>query len=152
MLGNLAGALEWQHTSLVVDDVDLALDFYSSNFGYSRILEVRGMAEPIQSMLGLKEVTCDLIQAVSPIQEHVLEFIAFHNVPDGADERLPIWAGHCHVAFVVKDIAEALAAVKANGGVPIGEVTRFPDSLAVYCWDPAGTIFELEQRTDAAPS
>lgn len=147
-MAGTAGAWAWHHTSIVVDDIDRAVAFHREQFGFAVSLEVRGMAEPIQRMLGLASITCDLVQGAAPMSAHVLEFIEFHNRPADADERLPIWPGRAHVAFVVVDIEAALNAVTAAGGSPVGEITDFAEGPAVYCWAPGGGVIELEEWRD----
>jgi Glyoxalase/Bleomycin resistance protein/Dioxygenase superfamily len=149
-LTGAAGILTWHHTSIVVDNLDQAVAFHRDQFGFVVVLEARGMAEPIQRMLGLTGITCDLIQAVSPVSNHFIEFIEFHNRPPGVNEMLPIWPGRAHTAFVVTDIERALSTVTASGGRPIGEITDFPEGPAVYCWAPGGGVIELEEHLTAA--
>ena len=138
-------ALIWHHTSVVVDDIDQAVAFYDSQLGFDVTLETRGMAELIQQMLGVAGITCDLVQGSSPLSPHILELIAFHNIPEHADSRLPIWPGSSHLAFVVPDLPAAVRSLITAGGRPVGQVTEFPEGPAVYCWTPGGAVLEFEQ-------
>lgn len=144
-MAGAAGAWAWHHTSVVVDDIDRAVAFHRDGLGFSISLEARGMAAPIQQMLGLSDIRCDLVQGSSPISRHVLEFIQFYDIPANADRRLPIWPGRSHIAFLVPDLDAAVGAITTAGGRPVGEITDFPEGPAIYCWAPGGGVIEFEQ-------
>jgi quercetin dioxygenase-like cupin family protein/predicted enzyme related to lactoylglutathione lyase len=141
-----ARPLTWEHTALAVADLDRAIAFYREVFGYAVCSEERGMTDLIQKLVGLPGVECDLAQLRSPISGHVLELIAFRNVPAGREEHGPTRPGTGHVSFVVDDLDSALTAVKRLGGAALGEVTPFPDGRRVYCRDPSGTAIELAEH------
>lgn len=140
------------HTSTVVHDIDDAVAFLRDSVGFQIRFEVRAMTDLIQSMLGLPGISCDLVQGVTPGSDHLLEFIAFHQVPIGCDHRLPVRPGQGHLAYLVSDLDAALAAVRRVGGTPIGAITEFAEGPAVYCAMPSGGVLELEQPHRTAPS
>ena len=142
-----AHARAWEHTALAVTNLDRAIAFYHKAFGYEVFLgPERGMSEQIASVAGLPSLECDLAQLRSAISGHVLELLAFRNVPLGSEEHGPTRPGSGHVSFVVDDLETALAAVERLGGSPLGEVTCFPDGRRVYCRDPSGTAIELAEH------
>lgn len=140
------------HTSTVVEDVDEAVAFLRDSFGFEIRFEARAMTELIQSMLGLPGISCDLVQGVTPVSDHVLEFITFRDVPISCDPRLPVRPGQGHVAYLVSDLDAALVAVRSAGGIPIGAITEFAEGPAVYCAMPRGGVLELEQPHRRATS
>ena len=147
-LANPTGAWGWHHTSLAVNDLDGAIAFYRGVFGYEVIFEERSMTDQIQSMVGLPGLIGDIAQLRSPISGHVLELIAFRQVPAGREDHGPTRPGTAHVAFKVADLDRALQAMRQFGAELIGEITQFSEGRAVYCREPSGTVFELEEVQD----
>jgi catechol 2,3-dioxygenase-like lactoylglutathione lyase family enzyme len=135
----------WEHTALAVADLGRAIAFYRQALGYKVLFKECGMSEQIRSLVGLPTVECELAQLCSPISDHILELIAFRNVPLGSEEHGPTRSGSSHVSFVVEDLATALTAVTRLGARPLGEVTCFPDGRRVYCRDPSGNVIELAE-------
>jgi predicted enzyme related to lactoylglutathione lyase len=138
-------AWRWHHTSLAVTDIDQAVAFYQAAFGYEVLLLEREMTDRIQRIVGLAGLRCDLAQLRSPLSGHVLELIAFHDVPAGKETHGPTRAGAAHVAFQVQDLDRALREVQRHGAALIGEITRFPEGRCAYCREPSGTVFELQE-------
>ena len=143
----------WHHTSLAVNDLDTAVAFYREAFGYELKFQERGMSDQIASMTGIDGLTCDLAQLRSACSDHVLELIAFHlpSRETAPLEPAPLRPGAAHVAFSVADLEAALAAVEALGAVRVGRITGFSEARSVYCREPAGSFFEMEElRADPA--
>ena len=138
----------WHHTSLAVRDLDVATAFYRDAFGYELLFRERGMSRQIASMTGIDGLTCDLAQLRSARSDHLLELIAFHPPPPGAapqPEGAPLRPGAAHVAFAVEDLDAALASVEALGAARLGRITEFSEGRSVYCREPAGSFFEMEE-------
>lgn len=136
----------WAHTCLTVTDLDVAIEFYVSAFGYEVVFEARGLTDQIERMLGRSGVSCDLAHLRLSGSEHVLELISFlHHAPGDEEPRGLTRAGAGHVAFVVPELEVASAAVERLGAVRLGEVTRFSEGRSLYLRDPAGAIFELDE-------
>lgn len=136
----------WDHTCLAVSDLDRAVSFYQSAFGYEVVLENRGIRELIQQLVGLAGIRADLVQLRSPASGHILELIAFQGVPPGREDHGPTRPGAAHVAFRVKNIDFALEEVQKLGATLIGELTTFPQGRVAYCREPAGSVFELSEH------
>ncbi|WP_405150227.1 gamma-glutamylcyclotransferase [Sphaerisporangium sp. NBC_01403] len=136
----------WHHSGVVVPDLDEAVDFHRRALGFEVVFEARGMTDLIRATVGLPGIRCDLAQCVSPVSGQRLELLAFHDVPAGADPRLPVWPGIGHTAYLVDDIDLALAELTAAGGELIGRVTEYAEGRAAYCWTPSRTVVELEEQ------
>ena len=141
----------WDHTSLAVDDLDLSMEFYRKTFGYALVFAERGMAKEIRSMMGLARLTCDLGQMSHPLSGQRLELIAFRG-HDAPPQSHPLAAGAGHIGFEVENLDAALAVVVANGAVPIGAVTDFPEGRSTYCREPGGSFFELSEMNEEPPA
>ncbi len=135
----------WDHTSLAVANLDDALAFYQTAFGYETLFVERDMTAQIQRIVGLPGLRCDLAQLRSPISGHTLELIAFRAVPLGHENHGPTRVGAAHLAFTVRDLGAAVEEVRALGATMLGEATDFEDGRSVYCREPSGTVFELHQ-------
>jgi catechol 2,3-dioxygenase-like lactoylglutathione lyase family enzyme len=136
-----AATTEFDHASLAVDDLDAAVRFYEAAFGYE--LSFRDtQTEAIAALTGVPGASCALAQLAHPAGGAVLELVRFDGPGGGTDG-----VGRGHVAFRVRDLAPALAAVTALGARPIGETVRFATGRAVYAREPGGSIFELYEPT-----
>ena len=147
-------ATSWHHSSLAVSDLDAAIAFYRDAFGYEVAFEERGMSDQIADMAGIEGLTCDLAQLRSALGDHVLELIAFHPPERGTPplEAAPLRPGAAHIAFAVEDIEAALDAVEALGAARVGRIAEFDEGRSVYCREPAGSFFEMEEfRKAPAP-
>jgi len=51
----IAGAVGGEHMCLAVEDVDQAVAFYRSAFGYQPVFEARGMTDLMRGIVGVPE-------------------------------------------------------------------------------------------------
>ena len=130
---------EIDHVAIAVEDLDAAIDYYSSTFGASVAHRERVERDGVEE--ALIAVADSYIQLVSPIRDDspVAKFL----------ERKG--EGLHHVGYRVADCGEALAAVKAAGGKLIDEAPR-PGSRGttvafVHPKGAFGTLVELVQET-----
>ena len=149
---NGARASSWDHTSLSVTDLDAAIRFYESAFGFSVVFEARGLASQAASITGIPGMRFDLAHLVSPLSPHRLELIQF-SAPESLESdglsNAPTAPGRGHVSFVVEDLERAIAAVETLGARQIGSVTSFAEGRSVYFVEPSGTVIELEEGSAA---
>ena len=105
------------------------------------------MSDQIADMAGIEGLTCDLAQLRSALGDHVLELIAFRPPERGTPppEGAPLRPGAAHIAFAVEDIEAALDAVEALGAARVGRIAEFDEGRSVYCREPAGSFFEMEE-------
>jgi catechol 2,3-dioxygenase-like lactoylglutathione lyase family enzyme len=140
----------WVHTGLAVNDLDRSSTFYQRAFAYEVVFCERGITREIEDVTGIKGQVCDLAQLRNRYSDHVLELLQFRGF-ESDDHRVPqapLRPGEAHVAFVVDDLDRALSFVQSLGASPLGKIASFPEGRAVYCREPGGTFFELEEETD----
>ena len=135
----------WAHTGLAVRDLEVASAFYQGAFGYEVVFRENGIGREIADITGVEGQMCDLVQLLSPNSGHVLELLQFHGFEASEPATAPLRPGQAHVAFVVEDLEEALRHVRSLGATMIGTIAEFPEGRAVYCREPGGTFFELEE-------
>lgn len=141
----MTSAWAWHHTGLSVDDLSKALKFYQSSFGFTPVFEAMDMSDLIENLTGVQGLRADLVQCKSTISDQVLELIKFRNIPQDADQLLPIRPGRIHNAFLVEDLEAAIAEVERNGGKLFGSITEFSEGRAAYLSDGSGNAIELEE-------
>jgi len=141
-----ARAWRWHHAGYAVADLDAAIAFHRSTFGFEVVFEVRGLDDLIQQVTGVPGLTVDLAQLADPNGPTVLELLCFHDVPGDIDPDLPVRPGMAHAAFSVQDLDAALTALRAEGGSLVGAVTHFAEGRGVYCRTGVGTVVELLEQ------
>lgn len=135
----LAGAA---HAQTALDSVRIAAKdtvalakFYQAAFGMQ---EVNRVENP-----GGTEVFVNFGATVEAAKANKSPLmILFHRDSDDVKDPIP------HIIFIVKDMAKAVAAVKAAGGTMSGEPRPFKgsDTVLGFAVDPAGNRVELIQR------
>ena len=141
---------KWHHSSLAVRDLDEAIRFYTTAFGFEVDFREDGMSEQIASIAGEPDLTCDIAQLRHPASEQVFELVAFQSARgDPMPLSKPFAPGAGHVAFVTGDLDSLMKGVEALGATRLGEVTLFEEGRCVYYREPAGSFFELEEECRA---
>lgn len=147
--------IRWHHASLTVDEIDPAIAFFGTVFGFEPLFIERGMADDIAAMTGKPNLICDFTQMRAEGYPLILELIAFRSeveMPPAAD-ALPWRPGAGHVAFHVDDFEGTIARAVAAGACVLGRAIEFPGGRAVYCQSPGGAFFEIELlHSSAEPS
>ncbi|MBM3522601.1 MAG: hypothetical protein FJX57_06560 [Alphaproteobacteria bacterium] len=136
------------HAGLATGDLDASLAFYCGNFGYEIVFrddDLKDMVARLTESPGLR-VRLAQIQRPGEATVELLEFrprdLPTHAPPRACgDGRTPMG----HLAFAVTDIEAALRDLRAAGAAPIGEIVMFPEGRCIYCREPGGTVFELEE-------
>jgi catechol 2,3-dioxygenase-like lactoylglutathione lyase family enzyme len=117
----------------MVDDVDSAVDFYTTHFGFS----VRSNAAP-----AFADVVRDNLRLLlsGPASS------AGRPMPDG---RTPEPGGWNRIHFVVEDIAAEIERLRAAGVKFRNDVVSGPGGRQILAEDPAGNLIELFQPATA---
>ena len=147
------GVISFVHIGLVVEDLDETIRFLSllgldcgepGTFG----------GEWIDGIIGLEDVTVEVVMARAPDGSDLFEVVRFHSPSAGAREPAPAAnrPGLRHVAFKVDDVRGVVDRVRAAGWDTVGEIVDFEETfLLCYVRGPEGLIVELAERLDRAP-
>ena len=91
------------HISLAVNSIKKGIYFYTNVFEYRVIFEEDNMTKQIQSITGLKEISCNIVQLKSDFVGNVLELIEFKNYQSiNTQISHPLYPGCAHIGFIVK--------------------------------------------------
>ena len=134
------------HISLAVNSIKKGIFFYTNVFEYRVMFEEENMTKQIQSMTGLKEISCNIVQLKSDFIGNVLELIEFKNYKSiNTQISHPLYPGCAHIGFIVKDLSKMIdIAIKYEARM-LGEITNFETGKSVYFTEPSGTFFEMEE-------
>ena len=117
----------------MVDDVEQAIDFYSTHFGF----EVRTSAAP---------AFADVVRGNLRILLSGPKSSAGRPMPDG---RQPEPGGWNRIHFIVDDIAAEVERLRAAGVTFRNDIVTGPGGRQILLEDPAGNPIELFQPADA---
>jgi len=150
---NRPGVTDFVHIGLVVEDLGETV----------RFLELLGFdcgkpgvfsGEWIGRIIGLDDVTVEVVMARGPDGTDVFEVVRFQSPSAGAQEAAPAAnrPGLRHVLFQVDDVRSVVDRVRAAGWDTIGEIVDYENTfLLCYVRGPEGLIVELAERLDATP-
>ena len=136
------------HVGIVVDDLGAAMAFFVA-LGLESQGQFTVEGEWVDRVVGLEGIEVDGAMLEAPDGLGRLELVKFKapSGPAGDHEAPANVPGIRHLAFVVDDIDDALARVRAHGGELVGEVERYGDIYRLcYVRGPEGIIVELAQR------
>ena len=137
--------LKIHHFSFSVNNIEKAIFFYKNAFGYELMFQENNMEKQIQSMTGIKNITCNIAQMKNDKDSNIIELIEFMNFKKNIKIDYPIHAGSSHVCFIVDNLSTMLEKIYNLGAIKLGEITKFESGLCVYCKEPAGSFFEMEE-------
>jgi catechol 2,3-dioxygenase-like lactoylglutathione lyase family enzyme len=113
----------------MVDDVEAAVDFYTTHFGF----ELRSSAAP---------AFADVVRGNLRLLLSGPKSSAGRPMPDG---RTPEPGGWNRMHFVVSDIASEVERLRAAGITIRNDINRGPGGSQILLEDPAGNPVELFQ-------
>ena len=134
---------------IVVDDLDAAKAFFTE-LG----MELEGQA-PVEGrhvdlLVGLENVRCEIAMMRTPDGHGRIELDKFHtptavrNEPENAPVNT---LGIRRIMFVVDDIEDVVARLRAHGAEPIGEITQYEDKYRLcYIRGPEGIMVALAEQ------
>lgn len=120
----MAGAIRFRY---IVDDVDKAIEFYSSNFDF-KVVEQYGSAIAILERDGVQLVVSGPMASASK------------PMPDGTK---PSPGGWSRMMIIVDDIEAEIARLKENGVKFRNDLMDNGPRKQILCLDPSGNIIEL---------
>jgi catechol 2,3-dioxygenase-like lactoylglutathione lyase family enzyme len=139
------------HVGVVVDDLEAAVAFFVE-LGMERV----GQATPVEGewvdrVVGLDDVKVDIAFVQTPDGHGRLELTTFRNpVATTAEPGAPAnTQGLRRIMFLVDDLDDTIARLRAHGGELVGEVARFEDIYRLcYLRGPGGVIVALSEEVD----
>ena len=146
------GVTDFVHVGLVVEDLDETVRFLTL-LGLECSEPGTFSGEWIGQIIGLEDVTVELVMVRGPDGRDVFEVVRFHSPSAGAQEPAPApnRPGLRHVAFKVDDVRAVVDRVREAGWETVGEIVDFENTfLLCYIRGPEGLIVELAERLDGA--
>jgi catechol 2,3-dioxygenase-like lactoylglutathione lyase family enzyme len=127
------GVTNFVHIGLVVEDLDESVRFLAL-LGFDCGEPGVFSGEWIDRIIGLENVTVEVVMARAPDGSDMFEVVRFHSPSAGAQELAPAAnrPGLRHVPFMVDDVRGASTASERAAGKPSGRssITRTPSSSA----------------------
>jgi catechol 2,3-dioxygenase-like lactoylglutathione lyase family enzyme len=142
------GVTNFVHVGLVVEDLDEAVRFLGLlgfECGEPGVLS----GEWIDRIIGLENVTVEVVMARGPDGSDMFEVVRFHSPSAGTGEPAPAAnrPGLRHIAFAVDDVRGVVDRVREAGWDTVGEIVDYENMfLLCYVRGPEGVIFELAER------
>ena len=153
-------AARYVHTNLTTRDWRRLARFYCDVFGCVPKPPERDLSGPwLDALTALKDAHLNGIHLCLPgfgPDGPTLEIFSYEVLEEAA-RPVVNRPGFGHLAFLVDDVAGALAAVEAAGGSAVGQVsgTDVPGVgrlRVVYARDPDGNILELQSWSQVPPT
>jgi catechol 2,3-dioxygenase-like lactoylglutathione lyase family enzyme len=147
-----SGVTNFVHVGLVVEDLDETVRFLALlglDCGEPGVLS----GEWIDRIIGLENVTVEVVMARAPDGSDIFEVVRFHAPSAGAQEPAPAAnrPGLRHIAFTVDDVRGVVDRVREAGWDTVGEIVAYENMfLLCYVRGPDGLIVELAERLDSA--
>jgi catechol 2,3-dioxygenase-like lactoylglutathione lyase family enzyme len=140
-----------EHIGIVVEDLGAATAFFVA-LGLEVEGETSVEGDLVDRINGLEGVRADVVILRAPEDHGSKLELAKYRSPayEGDDGPTPAPAnapGIRHVLFVVDDVEESLAALRAQGGELVGELVNYENIYWLcYVRGPAGIIVELAEK------
>jgi catechol 2,3-dioxygenase-like lactoylglutathione lyase family enzyme len=136
------------HVSVVVDDLEAATAFFSE-LGMDVEGEARVEGPWVDRVNAMDDVQVDIVMMQTPDGHGKLELTKFRNpplVPSAPAEAPPNTLGLRSVMFLVDDIDDVVARLRARGGDLMGEIAQYEDIYRLcYLRGPAHVIVALAE-------
>ena len=146
------GVTDFVHVGLVVEDLDETVRFLEL-LGFDCGEPGTFSGEWIDRIIGLEDVTVEVVMARGPDGSDVFEVVRFQSPTAGAQEPAPAAnrPGLRHIAFTVDDVRGVVDRVREAGWETVGEIVDYENTFRLcYVRGPEGLIVELAQRLDRA--
>jgi catechol 2,3-dioxygenase-like lactoylglutathione lyase family enzyme len=144
------GVTGFVHIGLVVEDLDEMVRFLSL-LGFDCGEPGVFSGDWIDRIIGLENVTVEIVMARVPGGGDVFEVVRFHSPSTGADETASPAnrPGLRHIALTVDDVRGVVDRVREAGWDTVGEIVDYENTFRLcYVRGPEGLIVELAERLD----
>ena len=144
------------HINLVVSNLEQSVRFYTELLGFKEVRRAHLEGEWIDSIVGLKGISADVVYLLAPAGEPRLELLCYKH-PQGKEipaNSLANTIGLRHIALRVNDIQTAVKRLKeanvkvisAPVAVPTNTITHEAGHKSLcYFLDPDGILLELAE-------
>ena len=137
------------HVSIIVDDLPAAVAFFTTlGLAFEGEMPVEGAW--VDRLNGLEGVQVDITTMLTPDGYSRLELTRFRTPKLVAAEPVnapPNTLGLRQIMFVVEDLDDTVARLRAHGSELIGEVVQYEDQYRLgYLRGPAGIIVALAEE------
>ncbi|MFM1755956.1 MAG: hypothetical protein RL621_880 [Bacteroidota bacterium] len=142
--------LNIRHTGFVVRDLEKFIKFYQG-FGLILVSKMIEEGEYIDKLVGMKNVKLEWAKLSLP-DGSLIELLKYHSHQDIENHQNNLQPSHrlgcSHVAFTVRNIAEAIEYVCSFGGSLKNSYQISPDNKVkvAYCYDMEGNILEIVEN------
>jgi catechol 2,3-dioxygenase-like lactoylglutathione lyase family enzyme len=144
------GVTNFVHVGLVVEDLDETVRFLAL-LGFDCGKPGVFSGDWIDRIIGLKNVTVEVVMARGPDGRDMFEVVRFHSPAAGGGEPEPAAnrPGLRHIAFAVDDVRGVVDRIRDAGWDTVGEIVDYQNTfLLCYVRGPDGLIVELAERLD----
>ena len=135
------------HIGVVVDDLAVAKSFFM-DFGFTIQGEAEEQSELLDKVVGLKGAKSHIVFLQAPNNQITLELTKFLNPANepAAKETFMYSRGIKHIAFIVENIEDMVAAVKQKGWEVFVDIYNYENVYKLcYFRGPEGIIIELAE-------
>jgi catechol 2,3-dioxygenase-like lactoylglutathione lyase family enzyme len=146
------GVTNFVHVRLVVEDLDEIVRFLGL-LGLSCSEPAVVSGEWIGRIIGLEDVTVEVVMVRGPDGNDTIEISRFHSPSTDTPEPVPAAnrPGLRHIAFNVDDVRGVVERVREAGWDTVGEIVDYENKfLLCYVRGPEGLIVELAERLGGA--
>jgi len=136
------------HIGVVVDDLAAAKSFFL-DFGFTVQGEAEEQSELLDKVVGLKGAQSHIVFLQAPNNQITLELTKFLYPADepAAKETFMYSRGIKHIAFIVENIENMVAAVKQKGWEVFVDVYTYENIYKLcYFRGPEGIVIELAEQ------
>ena len=145
----------FNHSGVVVRDLQGMIDFYCNSLGLEVLREVDSVAPPEGDHTGIPNARRKLVFVGKPGDQHQLELVHYID-PEPSDGHLHHHQfGSSHVCFNVANLKEIHESLSGDGVrfVTSPRYRTTPDGARIgicYALDPEGNYLEFLERTEAS--
>jgi catechol 2,3-dioxygenase-like lactoylglutathione lyase family enzyme len=138
----------FDHVTIVVQDLDQAKKFFGL-LGFKEATAVVIAGEPFASYMGVPDIEAEhvtlVLEDASPRTEvQLLRYVHPEPIPD-AHMRDLNKIGFNHICFVVDNVEDEVAKLRAHGFKTRNEIMDFHSRKLVFIEGPEGVVVELAQ-------
>lgn len=136
------------HIGINVENLTAAKEFFV-DFGFNVVGEMHMEGELVERVIGLKNVSDDLVMLEAPDGQISIELVKYHSPvdPQGVQSTQANTFGMRHIAFEVENLDEIVKNLEKKGIQLVGDVQTYEHSWKLcYVRGPEGILIELAEQ------